>query len=299
MILKDDFIYSTQSVMTKHFAASYGVLQLMPDLNVIVESTSSDAKMDMTEFSDAQKREIREFATSYTERVLFTGNERTLWAIIPSLFPASSFCAVLKFNIPTAEVLRLIREADPESFVVSPLIEVRAARMTSRVEAKRDMLSDLFDSIRECFCDIYRLDRCESEDERTDILKRQCYALSYFCGCPIELSVEDRGNGFSRTDLPVLSAFLYTMLTSARNNAPRREAQVRLLADGKGVSATVEFEGDPLLCLSPEQLEWTKVGNNKGMFISFSFGSGRVSAELRPVIDDTVYSEIKQRFAVK
>ena len=287
-----------EEVMSKRFLASYGVLRIAPYLSVVIEGAALDG-MNVDAFSADQKREIREFALSYTEDVLLTGNSKELWAIIPSIFPATSFCAALRFELPSTEVLRLAREDKKKSFVVSELLGLKSAKMSARIGSYKEEFLRLCESLRDCFCDLYRLDRCESDAERRILIEKQCYELSYFTGCPIELDFVGEEKGLSKVDFTLFSTFLYTMLASARNNSLRREAKVTVSSDSKGASVIVEFEGDPMLCLSHEQLEWSKTANDKGMFVCFSSLDRIIRAEFRPLIDESVYTEIKQFFNVR
>lgn len=288
---------SNEDVMSRRFIASYGLIKVLPELCVVTQGAVNESEMDVNSFSAEQKREIREFAISYTEKVMITGSSTELWALIPSIFPASTYCVALKFYIPPADVLRLVREDKGHTFVISRTLEVKCARMSSRIESLRAEFFTLCEGIRNCFCNIYLLDSCRCADERKRALLQRCYGISYFTGCPIDLSIECKeGGDFSKMDFSLLCAFVYTMLISARNNAPKREASVKLFADSKAASVEVSFEGELDLCMSPEQLEWSKTANDKGMFIDFSCYDQKIKAILRPVIDECIYTEIKQRF---
>ena len=290
----DKQLIFNETVMSRRFLASYGLLRVAPELELIMSGATGGNIMNLDALSREQKHEIRKFAMSYTEKIMITGNETELWAIIPSMFPASSFCVALRFCLPPTEALRLLREDDGATFVLSEHFDLKAAKMSARIRGlSKDMIS-LCKNIRECFCDVYQLDRCASKEERIGVLRDRCRALSYFTGCPIDLSVEDGGD-FDKIDLSVLCAFLYTVLACARNNAPRREACVKLISRKKESLIEVSFEGDGLLCMAPEMLEWSKTANDKGMLLSIINSGARICASLCPMIDESVYTEIKQR----
>ena len=287
-------------VIGKRFVASHAILRLYPDLSVIAEGASSGGKMDPSIFSAEQKREIREFAMSYTENMLVIGNERELWIIVPSVFPASTLCVALKLISKPKEALRALRELGNDDFVFSQSLSFKSARMSPRLNGLYDELLLLRKEICQSFCDIYRLDRCNDRKQTVKMLKEQSFALSYFSGCPTELIInDDEQDCCPKVDFSLFSAFLLSMLISARNNSPMREAKVILTFKGEAVQVEVSFEADYAVCLSDECAAWTEIAADKGMFIHISYFDTKLGALFCPQRDERVYTEIKQRFKMK
>lgn len=289
--------YSQAAVMKKRFISAHAILSLAPEVSLISTGAIAGERINVDILSVEQRRELREFAMSYTERLLVTGNERELWIVSPSLFPSATLCVAMRPYISPKELLRFIKDA-PELFEVSRHIDFGCARMSARLNEKREAFFGLVEEIRKCFCDIYRLEDCHDEAERRRILAEQCAALSMFTGCPIELESLE-GEAYSKTDFPLFTAFVLNMLMVARRCSPTRSAALSIRSERSAAFVEIRFSSDIPLCLSREQLQWTRAGNDKGIFCCFDEEGENVVAMLHPLRDDRLYVEIKQRFEFK
>ena len=291
--------YSQSAVMEKRFIAAHAILSLAPRVSLISTGAEAGEKMNVDVLSDEQRRELREFAMSYTERLFVTGNERELWIVSPSLFPSATLCVAIRPYIPPREMLRFIKD-EPELFEISRYIDFGCARMSSRLNEKREAFWGLVAEIRKCFCDIYRLEACGNERDRVKLLAEQCGALSLFAGCPIEFDASvPENDGYAKTDFSLFTAFVLNMLMVARECSPTRSAAVSIRAKRSAALVEVRFSSDASRSLSAEQLTWTRAGNDKGLFCYFDEEGDNIVATLHPLRDDRLYVEIKQRFEFK
>ncbi len=292
-------LYTKENVMSRRFLAARVLLKLYPEISVVTRGAIYGDEINVDALSADQKREIREFAMSYTEKMLVTGSREELWIIVPSVFPSSSFCVALKLYAEPKDVLRILSGRNDGGFVFSSYLDVKASRLSPRLNLLSEQILELCEELRACFCDVYRLDSCVSHEERLGVIRRQCYALSYFTGCPIDLSVSGKASRYcSKVDFSLLSTFLFTMLLSARNNASLREARIDIKMNGESFTVEVGFESEYSVCLACECNEWRKRADDKGMICHFSHSKNHFSALLCPLIDERVYSEIKQKFKI-
>ncbi len=291
--------YSQSAVMGKRFISAHAILSIAPQVSLISTGAEAGEKMNVDILSVEQIRELREFAMSYTERLLVTGNENELWIISPALFPSATLCVAIRPYLPPRELLRFIKD-EPELFRISRCIDIGPARMSARMAHKKEAFLDLMREIKNCFFDIYRLEDCHDEAERRRILAEQCGALSMFTGCPIELeALESEGEVYSKTDFPLFTAFVLNMLIVARQSSPTRSAKLRIRSERSAAFVEIRFSSDAPLYLSKEQLWWTRAGDDKGIFCYFDDDGDEVVATLHPLRDDRLYVEIKQHFEFK
>ena len=287
----------TRDAMSRRFVAAYGMLMLYPSLTVAEQGGVFKNRLDINVFSSEEKREIREFATSYTQRMLVCGNENKLWIIAPSIFPSSGFCPAVELYARPRDALRVLRELGGRDIAFSKHMSLKPSRISPRLDALKAEISELLCQMRTCFSDIFRLDRCKSREEALAVITEQCDALAYFTGCPIELDISDQGGSSCfKVDLPVLSAFLMLNFVYARNIAPLRSASVEMTFKGEGASVNVRFESDRTVCLTDACIQMAKCATDKGMYIYFSHRDGYICSSLCPVRDERAYTEIKQLF---
>ena len=121
----------TRDAMSRRFVAAYGMLMLYPSLTVAEQGGVFKNRLDINVFSSEEKREIREFATSYTQRMLVCGNENKLWIIAPSIFPSSGFCPAVELYARPRDALRVLRELGGRDIAFSKHMSLKPSRISS------------------------------------------------------------------------------------------------------------------------------------------------------------------------
>ena len=127
--------YSQQKAMGKRFACVQGLVSFRSSPSVIITNDCSQNKYrDLLLMPLFKRQEIYEFARSYTDRLLITEDEGKTWVISPSIFPASSLCAVFCFDIEPRFFWRLVRNCEcEEMFEISRYVELKTTRLSSKL----------------------------------------------------------------------------------------------------------------------------------------------------------------------
>ena len=267
--------------MGKRFICTQGLLSFRTVPAVVISNLADGESVDILDLPLCKREEIYEFAMSYTDKLLVTeGNGRT-WVISASVFPSSSLCAVFGFDISPSVLYRLARECGAEDMLeLSRYCELGTVRISKALRARAIAFGDFCKEIRACFYDMDRLKRCESERAQCEVLTEHCHRLSLLCGCPVELKI---GEGdFTDTDLPLLTAFLLTMLISARKNAKDRCARISIESKASASLVSVSFDSDISLCISKEMLEWRSIAADRCMAFLPAESDGNVEVEFHP-----------------
>ena len=257
--------YSQQKAMAKRFICTQGVLSFRSSPALIITNECGEAKCtDILAMPIYKRKEIYEFARSYTDKMLVTEYNGSTWVISPSVFPASSLCAVFCFDIDPSRFLRLVKACGREEmFEISRYTEIKRARMSSMLQELVGGMSEFCDDIRLCFYDADRIKRARTAEGQQRVLIDQCHRISILTGCPIEL-VAAAGE-YKNTDLSILSSFLFTMLISARKNAPDRTVRISFSNRAGSALVKVRFFCDASICISPEMLEWEGITADRCM----------------------------------
>ena len=259
--IADKYNYSAESVMAQRMIFSAAMLCLYPTARII---TSEPVGVDIDGLSEEQRGEIYDFARSYTDKMLITGDESGIFVLCPTLFPASSLCPVLKIHIPPSEFLRAVQQVDSKMFEMSSFLKVTPSRLSRAVRGHIAEVEALCNDLKECFT---RLPVVEDIDGSEVI--RRCLGLSRFVGCPVWLEAED---GFEDTplknvELPLLCAFVTDMLLLARSRAPKRSAVIKFKVLYDAPLVEISFSGDFSMCALDQYYEWKNIANERDMHI--------------------------------
>lgn len=257
--------YLQQKAMAKRFICTQGLLSFRSSPAIIITNRSGESKrMDALAMPIYKRKEIYEFARSYTDKMLITEHGCSTWVISPSVFPSSSLCAVFCFDIDPSRFLRLVKACGREEmFEISRYAEIKRARMSSALQELVEGMSEFCEDIRLCFYDTSRLKRTRTAEGQRRALIEQCHRISVLTGCPIEVDAEQ--GEYSNTDLSILSAFLLTMLISARKNAPDRTARLSFSARAGSALVKVRFFCEASISISAELLEWEGITADRCM----------------------------------
>lgn len=247
-------------------------------------------------FSREQIDEINSHLRSYTEKILLIEESGRLWGIIPSLYPSSTICIALLFDdllISGEDTLALAgKEAYKELFVISPSVIMRQSRMSNRLALLETRFARFCGQISACFLDMDALKDADIEGARDEIFSRIA-AISELVGCQIDCAEESTGD-YRRTDLPLLVAFLFSILSAAKDNAPLRRASLLLTSSSSSLRITVRFETQSSITLSPVLMEWESIGAEKNMPFEYSSDGQTVSVGFQPIRRDWSYLGLKQ-----
>ena len=257
--------YSQQKAMSRRFICSQGIMSFRSSPSVIITNDCTEKKYrDLLSMPLYKREEIYQFARSYTDRMLITEDDGKTWIISPSVFPASSLCAVFCFDIEPRRFLRLVKNCKCEQmFECSQYADFKNARMSTRLLSQAEDISRFCTEIRQCFYGMERIKRAKTPEAQRKTLLEQCHRLSMLTGCPIDVDISP--GDYASTDLSILTAFLFTMLISARRNAQDR--MVRLSFSSRAGSALVKisFTCDAPICISREMLEWEGIAADRCM----------------------------------
>lgn len=258
-------IYSQQKAMGKRFACVQGLVSFRSKPAIIITNDCSENKYrDLLSMPLCKRQEIYEFARSYTDRLLVTEDAGKTWVISPSIFPSSSLCAVFCFDIEPRFFMRLVKNCEcEEMFELSRYVELKSTRMSSKLLAHAKGISRFCRDIRQCFYSMDRLKRAKTPEAQRNTLLEQCHRLSMLTGCPVDVQIELED--YSNTDLSILTAFIFTMLTSARRNAADRAARLSFLSRAGSALVKISFACDLPICISREVLEWEGIAADRCM----------------------------------
>lgn len=276
-------VYSKEIAMGKRYICTQGLMSFRARPAVIITNGVYEVSeaQDILALPLYKREEIYEFAKTYTDKLFVTEHNGISWVISPSLFPSSSLCAVFRFDMTPSVLCRLIKECGAQAmFEFSEYAEIETVRISKKLRALAFAFSEFCAEMRTCFYRMDRLKGCDGLKEQRDVLAEQCYRLSLFCGCPIELEIDE--GDFSKTDLPLFTAFVMTMLMSARKNARDRCARLKVSSMASAAVVSVSFDSDISLCISKEMLEWRAIAADRCMAFLPVEEQGRIAVEFHP-----------------
>ncbi len=268
--------------MGRRFICSQGLISFRSSPSVIINSECFGGEdRDLLALPLCKRVEIYEFARSYTDKLLVVDDGERSIVISPSIFPSSSLCAVFMFDMSARSLYRLIKLCGAqEMFECSCYADVKRARISREIMLLEEPFSRFCRDIKRCFYGMDRLKRAKSAEEQSRVILEQCHRVSLFTGCPVEVEIAE--GEYSNTDLPLLTAFLFTMLSSARKNAPDREARIYISSRAGSALVNVGFNCHLPVCISKEMIEWEGIAADRYMSLHTTEENGAVSVEFHP-----------------
>ncbi len=265
---------------------STGVFYLSPTPRLLVDNSPDESGSSLEDIDGATLDEMTEYLSSYHERALVIDHKDHVLAVLPSLYPASSLGVLLSFDMKIGSFLRLVSLCDAEDiFVCSSKTQKAPSRLSKEMREQKDAFSELFADIRSCFIDLERFSRFLSDDEKKCEMIEQCRRLSCFVGCPAYIDGvlnEESEASFELADFPLFSAFVLTMLLSARKNALDRCARIMLYPQFSSVTVSVTFESCSNLKSDGHMASWKYLSYDKNMLFDIVQNDGEITVRFNP-----------------
>lgn len=289
--------YSAEDTMTAERLCY--LLMISPPGQIIARVAPAAAELFFESFSEAQLREIKEHLYSYTEKILLTEADGRIWGIIPTLYPSSSLYVALVSDeslMSGTDLLRLATDDEfKDAFVLSESISTCPSRITERFPKQKARFKVFFDDIISALLKLSSLE-CADVGFARDELYRRIYAVSRLTVCSVDVVEENGSEGdYRKTDLPLLSAFLFNFLAFAKERAPLRQASVRLASLALAATVTVCFDTQSPIAFSEALVEWEGLAADRNMMFGYASRNDHAEITFQPLRRDWSYLGLKQR----
>ena len=288
-------IYSSDEIMAKRLCFSSAMVTFSPLTVICSMNAPKNRPISISVFNETQLVEIEEYLKSYTEKpyVIEAGGE--LYVIIPSVYPTSTMCLLLRIEQQPSAFLRFTREKS-ELFVLSDAINIAPARMTKRLESARKDFLELCRDVEDAF--LY-LERFNLSFDDADVLNgyyEQVIALSRFFAVPIDkITLNDSNDGVPiQSNFALFTAFCSTMMMLARNDAIDRHISVELNFFGGSLTVNISFKTEKKLKITNETFLWDYLASDKRMLFEYYSDEERFNVSFQPRFIDWSYLGIKQ-----
>lgn len=295
MIKAFESVYSEDYVMTKRLCFSSAIVTFNPLVCICASNSPKKDPIKLSVFSEDQLSELEAYLRDYNERPYVLEAEKRIYVAVPSFYPTSTMCLLLRMEYSARDFLRLIKE-QPDLFVLSPSIATEPSRMTPRLREERKSFLRFCEELRRAFFNVDRLSLTFGNDEIIDGYCEELAFLSHFFGVPIA-SLELRGG---ENDAPIegnlslFIAFVSTMLLLVKNEALNRRVSVELEIIGTSMTVRLSFLTESELSVTNETFLWDFLAYDKRMLFEYYCEDGRFFVVFRPCFKDWSYLGIKQ-----
>lgn len=288
-------IYSSQDVMSKKLCFSAASVVFDP---IAVISSLNAPKNDpilLSSFTKEQLAEIEEYAKSYTEKPYVIEVGKYIYVVLPSIYPTSTSCLLLRMNIKPSAFLRYAKES-PDFFTFSENITSAPARMSKRLDAGRKEFLELCADIERTFMYLERFSLTFNDNDVVDGYYEQVIALSDFLAVPIEnITVKKSDDGVPlRGNFALFTAFCATMMMLARNQAIDRRISAELEFFGGSTVVKLSFKTEGNIKVTNETFLWDYLSSNRKMLFEYYNEDGRFYVLFQPLFREWSYLGIKQ-----
>lgn len=288
-------IYSNQEIAAKRLCFSAAMVTFNP-ITVITSMNAPRSKpILLSSFSESELVELEKYLRSYTEKPYVMEANGEAYIAIPSMYPTSTSCLLLRMNMKPAVFLRFVREKE-ELFTTSSKITTTPARMSPRLDAERKEFFELCAEIERTFTAFERFSLSFSDDEVIDGYCAQLVALSSFLSVPIdEITVNVNEDGVPiKSNFALYTAFCTTMMMLARNEATDRRIKARLDFFGGSVVAHLSFKTEENIRVTNETFLWEYLASDKRMLFEAHTEDNHFCVTFQPLFRDWSYLGIKQ-----
>ena len=290
-----------ESAMAKRMMCEQYVFCLYPEPRILAVNAPAALNGAYNPLDESLMGEIAEFLSSYSSKALVAETEGRAVVVLPTLYPASSLGIALCFDMSGGELIRLAEACDCLAlFETSKNSKISPARLSRKIRGEIDGFSAFCKELRQCFFDLDRLSLCLDAEERLELIVRQCEALALFVGCPITLEVKGDKmlpDSLELTDLPLLSAFLLTVLIMARQKSEQRSASLTLEPTASSVIASVKIESGREIGVEYGLMKWKNIAYDKNMLYDIFADGEQVRIRLDPCRAEWSLLGIKQYFS--
>lgn len=288
-------ISSNQNITSKKLCFSAAILNFTPMTVISSLNAPKSRPILLSSFNDEQLAEIEKYLKSYAEKpyVIEVGGDA--YIVIPSLYPTSTLCLLLRMDIEAKVLFRLIGEK-PELFTVSENTVTAPARMSARLDAQKKMFFEFCDGLERAFMYLDRFSLSFSDDEVIDGYCEQVAALSEFLAVPLEnIIVNSSDDGVPiKSNFALFTAFCTEIMMLARNEATDRKISVVLDFFGGSLVVKLSFKTVENIRITNETFLWEYLSADKRMLFEYHNEGGRFCVTFQPIFIDWSYLGIKQ-----
>ena len=288
-------IYSSKNVTAKKLCFSAAILNFNPMAVISSLNAPKSNPILLSSFSDIQLDEIEKYLKGYNEKPYVIEVGRDIYVVIPSLYPTSSSCLLLRMNFDKKEFLRLVKDR-PDLFVLSNVITASPARMSIRLEGQKKEFAEFCEDIEHAFMHLERFSLLFSNEDVLDGYCEQVISLSSFLAVPIEdISVKTVDDGVAvKSNFALFTAFCTSIMMLARNEATDRKISVGLELSEGAVFVRLSFKNDKNIKITNETFLWDYLARDKRMLFEYHSEDERFCVSFQPLFIDWSYLGMKQ-----
>lgn len=281
--------------MAKKLCFSVAMFHFTPIRLISSINSPKNRPIMLSSFSDEQLDEIEEYLKRYTEipYVIEAGND--IYVVIPSIFPTSSACLLLRMDFEPKVFLRFVKDK-PDLFVVSKNTTTVPARMSPRLDAQKKEFIEFCRDLERAFMHLERFSLFFSNDEVLEGYCEELIFLSEFLAVPIDsISTTNADDGVAiKSNFALYTAFCATMMMLARNEATDRRASASIDLSGGCIYVKISFKTDKNIRVTNETFIWDYIARDKKMLYGFHCEDGRFWISFQPWYIDWSYLGMKQ-----
>lgn len=287
--------YSIQDVMSKKLCFSAITLMFNPVALISSLNAPKNDPILLSDFSEEQLSEIEKYANSYTEKPYVIEVKERIYVVIPSMYPSTTSCLLLRIDMKPNVFLRFVKEK-ADFFVLSKGITVAPARMSKRLDNEKKKFLDLCFDIERIFMYFDRFSLSFDDDEIVDGYYDQVILLSKFLAVPLEnINIKRSDDGVPiKSNFALFTAFCTTIMMLAKNEADDRKISIELEFFGGSVIVNVSFNTKNRIRITQETFLWEYIAANKKMFFEYRDGEDKFYITFHPVHIDWAYLDMKQ-----
>ena len=296
MISKEySVIYSKNDIMAKKLCFSAAMVTFSPMRLVCSMNAPKKRPIDIGIFTDEQMCEIEAYLKSYAERPYVIEAKGEIYVVIPSIYPTSAMCILLRIEQLANVFLRFVRDKS-ELFVMSPNITIQAARMTKKLEMQKQEFLDFCSMVEKTFLCMDRYSLTFDENELKNGYCDELILLSNFFAVPIDsLVVNDSADEVPiNSNFSLFVAFSTCMMMFARNDALDRQIRISLDFMGGTLTVNTSIKTDKPIKVTNETFLWDYLASDKRMLFEYYDENDRFCVNFRPHFIDWAYLGLKQ-----
>lgn len=216
--------FDTDAPLDRMICSQY-LIRLMPTF--VCVARAAEYCEPPLELDQQFTEELSEWLYSYKNKLYIIERDGRIWGVVSTFFSSSAMVLALKFNVEPGVALRCLDRSEfRELLEYSPNISSKKTRSTKIADAL-SQIDGILGKINECF---FR--PCYIEDDSRSVIRafeERSLLLSSLTGTPLTLEKHDTQDTIKtqgELDVPLLSAFLLTLLLFSREFALDRSARI-------------------------------------------------------------------------
>lgn len=295
MLNKYREIYSIEDIMAKKLCFSAAMVSFNPMPMITSLNAPKNNPILLSSFSEEHLMEIEQYSRSYIEKPYVIEVGRYIYVVIPSIYPTSTSCLLLRMDIEPKIFLRLVKERE-DLFVFSSNISTIPARMSKRLDAQKKDFLELCANIERAFMYLERFSLFFDNNEIVDGYCEQLIALSSFLAIPVDnISVNNSYDEVPiKSNFALFTAFCTTIMMLAKNEAIDRRVSVELDFFGGSLVVKINFKTEKHIKVTNETFFWEYIALDRKMLFEYHNEDDRFCIAFQPLFIDWSYLGIKQ-----